>query len=316
MCTTLRKPIGLHPRKYSLSYSGPSWLAGEPFLDRDSVAQDREEKRKDEGNLPLIARLLRRGSSLRTAESEKVTLFKTTLQIQALAELATHSTNPSAVSISLQALAGLHSISDPSIELLYPLCSRLKEHFDQCFPLSTSQTNFDWASSSPSITERLIRAVLWFKAPILCLDASTRERLLDFCESSIIDPLQSSALVVLLSNRAHFYDGIGLRRSECFSKLITSPPAQRKDVHPWLYSQLTMYPFLLTKDPFLDKERQGRLLTMLSDLHTFDGDLSLQEDLLIRYLHLRKLAATGLEETHIPSTNVRIPLTREKVILS
>lgn len=260
------------------------------FSDLSRVHWLRDDVWFSEKAAPRVARWLRLGSSLRVAEATKVAQQKEHLQVKTIAEVVTKSTNPSAISVSLQSLASIHSLESLDHNILLPLWSKLQTGFSKCFRLHVSDRDEDLFVLPKPTIERLSRALLSL-APIgLHMELTLQKRMLAFCLHADHDPVRSAALAVILARHSSSREENTDQMRGIFFKLIQSPPVRSRSVHPWIYNQLKDFPRILqewfpygSEEKFFWKPLREQLLL----LHTFEGDLTLQEELLIRCLHER-----------------------------
>lgn len=223
-----------------------------------------------------IAGTLRRGSSVLISEKEQVTLERPSLQARAMAEIALRSTNATASSICLQALAGLPAENVDTDTYLTPLVLRLVRelrdymHSRIALPIST--------------VERTIRAtILVTSRSHLEIPYDIRMRMWTVCNSSELSAYKTLILGAMLHNcvGAEHHEEEGFHHAR-LDRFFRSPQVPIKDVSTFIHTELTTY---LSRDgEVTSKLAVGKWKYLLLQRLPFSEETSLQEELLVRCL--------------------------------
>lgn len=221
---------------------------------------------------------------MRASEAHVVSERNFSLQQQVIAEMALNSANPTVSSIALQSLAALHQFEPSDVHVPDALFYKLRNTFRDCFKYAptTGRTDFDILEPYSSI-ERFSRAMVYFPKKFSVIEDDWGRIL------SVSYPPRGLETAVLLASGIKYdtrFSWFVREDSKALLQcILDSPSIEVSKVLPWHYERLVD---AVENKPiakiFTAEEIDGLLVSLVQQLNP-ETNLTLQHDLLIRFLH-------------------------------
>lgn len=237
-------------------------------------------------------------------ELRRVEKDSTHLQCEAIADLATRSSDPKVSSIALQALSALRNLDEPSKLIPEVLFQPLRQQFLRCFYLEHSGETKYQLSAPHAVAERLSRA-------IMCLPPDVRHGLLDRVNSlvKLSDPkdLRIISLRIFLLKEGVFRrakkGNLALVYRELVKSVLDLPAQSPGDVDPWIHQRVKeLGDTFKIEDDADDQDKHSAISYLLQETSLSDKPLpTIQEELLIRCLHSKWCTPCALKASAVSS---------------